>query len=91
MKCNYLTYIATSGIDFFCYIIWIVVVYATGSDAENEMLWWGMSWLALSLYMTIGTAFKIAFAFNMAYYYDDLYGTSRRLLSKHGLQLIILD
>ena len=91
MDCNWKTYVATSAIDFLCYITWIIVVYASGSDAESKELWWGVAWMGLSLYMTVGVALKIAFAFNMYYYYEDQYSTSRRLLSKHGLQLIILD
>ena len=91
MDCNWKTYVATCCIEFLCYMTWIAVVFGSGSDTESEELWWGAAWLGLSIDMTVGVALKIAFAFNMYYYYDEQYGTSRRLLSKHGMQLIILD
>ena len=70
--------------------MWIAVVYGTGTE-RDAMLWFGEGAIALSAYLTIGTALKAAFGWNLYFYYEERFGDSRRLLSKHGLQLIILD
>ena len=96
MKANYITYAVTTGIDICLYLIWIIVIHAViVSEEENETLYpfydyKGYATICLAIYLTIGTALKIAFAWNMVEYYDELYGAGMNLLSKDGLSLIIL-
>ena len=99
MKANYITYAVTTGIDICLYLIWIIVIYAVIVSEESEQEtdtfypfydYKGYSTFCLAIYLTIGTALKIAFAWNMVEYYDELYGAGMNLLSKDGLALIIL-